>query len=84
MICTFVGDCLIKWITMERKIGEVFELDGVKLRVEEAVDAGTPCDFCFLSNKWDWLCGIYDTKEGSCCKEDRLDNTDVIFTEVKE
>lgn len=64
---------------MERKIGEIFELDGVKLRV----DIGTgDCSGCFFYKGLDCFdCLFIDVK---CCKCVRADETDVIFTEVKE
>ena len=63
---------------MERKIGEVFELDGVKLRVEKGEYL---CDGCSL---FDIECINLRSIRGDCNKVHRKDKTDVIFTEVKE
>lgn len=63
---------------MERKIGEVFELDGVKLRVEEG---SSLCYGCCL---FDIECINLRSIRGNCCGVDRTDKTDVVFTEVKE
>ena len=63
---------------MERKIGEVFELDGVKLRVEESEPW---CGGCYL---FDIECADLRNIRGDCNIEHRTDKTDVIFTEVKE
>lgn len=65
---------------MERKIGEVFELDGVKLRVEEA---GPWCSGCYLFCI-DIKCTDLRRIRGNCSIEDRIDEKDVVFTEVKE
>ena len=65
---------------MERAIGEVFELDGVKLRVEEAE---LWCRGCYLFDI-DIECGGLRSIRGDCNIEHRTDKTDVIFTEVKE
>ena len=65
---------------MERKIGEVFELDGVKLRVDEA-ELG--CRGCYLFDI-DIECTDLRNIRGDCSEVHRTDNTDVIFTEVKE
>ena len=63
---------------MERAIGEVFELDGVKLRVEKC---SYSCDGCYL---FDTECSNLRSIRGECHEVYRIDNTDVIFTEVKE
>ena len=65
---------------MERKIGEVFELDGVKLRVEKAEAL---CIGCYLLGA-DIECTDLRSIRGDCNIEHRIDKTDVIFTEVKE
>ena len=65
---------------MERKIGEVFELDGVKLRVDEAESL---CRGCYLFDI-DVECTDLRSIRGDCNIEHRTDEKDVIFTEVKE
>lgn len=65
---------------MERKIGEVFELDGVKLRVEKAESW---CEGCYLFDI-DMKCTDLRNIRGDCNVEHRIDKTDVVFTEVKE
>lgn len=66
---------------MERKVGEIFEYNGVVLKVEEQTpETKHPCDGCFLSNNVD-----------SCIKQTlvdcqgiyRYDNKDVIFKLVE-
>lgn len=61
---------------MERKIGEVFELDGVKLRVEMEVSG---CDGCYLDGT-----ECFNVRRDRCTVMSRLDKQNVIFTEVKE
>ena len=65
---------------MERKIGEVFELDGVKLRVEREA-SNEYCDKCYFEYGY---CSEYVKYRGRCFSDYRTDNTDIIFTEVKE
>ena len=65
---------------MERAIGEVFELDGVKLRVKES---GPLCRWCYLFDI-DVKCSDLRSIRGNCNIVDRIDKTYVIFTEVKE
>ena len=61
---------------MERKLGEVFEVDGVKLQVVEASDTFS-CDGCyFLKNEQD-VCGFQN-----CLKCERKDNKSVKFVKV--
>lgn len=68
---------------MERKVGEVFEHNGVKLKVREFTHAdGFTCENCFFFG------GIMDCMEdeqvvGDCSAFDRVDCIDVIFEEVK-
>lgn len=67
---------------MERAIGEVFELDGVKLRVDKAESW---CEGCCLSDiDIDIKCANSRSIRGDCSGVYRSDNTDVIFTEVEE
>lgn len=64
---------------MERKIGEVFELEGRKLKVEKA-ERGS-CTGCSLLNK-----NCFDKRKvsGECVDEFRDDETDVIFKDITD
>ena len=64
---------------MERKIGDTFEFEGVKLQVKKS--ANSSCDGCFFEG----LCSS-SCKEvsGHCQFEYRTDNNEVIFAEVQE
>ncbi len=65
---------------MERKIGEVFEIDNKKYKVIESNPERSDCDiFAFDS---DYRC--ITTKRGFCQRINREDGADVIFVEVKE
>ena len=67
-------------IVMERKIGEVFEHDGVRLKVVEVETMEeSPCGGCFFDN-WLRICDI--SVLGYCLGENRTDKTDVKFIEV--
>ena len=61
---------------MEYKIGEVFELDGVKLKVEREV---LGCDGCYFS-----VDNCLNVERDSCTDLFRTDAQNIIFTEVKE
>ena len=65
---------------MERKIGEVFELDGVKLRVEKGEMYS--CVGCYFND----FASCQDSilVRGYCVDDNRRDQQNVIFTEVKE
>lgn len=60
---------------MERKLGEVFEYKGHKLKVQE----GEFCDECYFYEK------CYDATDiaGDCNHQFRKDKTSVIFKEEK-
>lgn len=62
---------------MERKIGEVFEFEGKKLKVEKATLGY--CDGCYLS---DGNCIKYRNTTGECVNNYRSDETDVIFKDI--
>ena len=64
----------------ERKIGEVFEYEGKKLKVMET--EGSTCYNCYFKER-DCDC---DTRKvlGECIRGTRTDNKPVIFVEVKE
>ena len=64
---------------MERKIGEIFEHEGKKLRVEESKSDN--CGGCFFNGQ----CPLIVRKTaGECQAESRVDNKYVIFVEVQE
>lgn len=64
---------------MERKIGEIFEHEGKKLRVEESKSGN--CGGCFFNGQ----CPLIVRKTaGECQAESRVDNKYVIFVEVQE
>lgn len=61
---------------MGRKVGEVFEVDGVKLQVVEASDTFS-CDGCyFLANEQN-VCGFQN-----CLSCERTDNKSVKFVKI--
>ena len=60
---------------MERKLGEVFKYNNVKLQVIEQED-GFSCNDCYFLN------GI-DCNEQLCLRMDRHDRKSVIFKEIK-
>lgn len=66
---------------MERKIGEVFEYEGEKLKVVDA-ETEKDCRNCFFYN--DCCCSKIERITGECIKSNRTDNKPVIFVEVKE
>lgn len=65
---------------MERKIGEVFECDGVKLRVEPEVCI---CKGCYFDNYPDKWCLRYKSVRGECQKSSRSDRG-IIFKKVED
>lgn len=66
---------------MERKIGEVFEYEGEKLKVVDA-ETEKDCRNCFFYN--DCCCSKIERITGECIKSNRTDNKPVIFVEVKD
>lgn len=67
-------------IAMERKIGEEFEYNGVRLKVVEVETMEeNPCCGCFFDN-WLRICDI--SVLGYCLGKNRMDKTDVKFVEV--
>lgn len=62
---------------MERKIGEVFEFEGRRLKVEKAQP--NSCTGCFFVER-----KCLERVHGECCDDFREDNTDVIFKEVTD
>ena len=65
---------------MERKIGEVFECDGKKLKVIE--DPLDECDGCYFANKG--VCTYRLNIRGFCEEMNREDRCAVIFKEIKD
>lgn len=65
---------------MERKIGEIFECSGVKLRVEPEICMCKGCYFKHDSDKW---CTQYKSIRGECQKASRSDGG-VIFRKVED
>lgn len=57
---------------MERKIGEVFEFNGVRLKTVR-VDVPFRCEDCYFKNM-DILC-----EKVNCLDSERTDNENVIF-----
>ena len=66
---------------MERKIGEIFKLNGQKYQVIESKCGD--CDGCIFYEHVPF-CIKHDKKIGNCCKEDRKDKTHVQFVAVKK
>ena len=69
---------------MERKVGEVFDFDGVKLRVERADDE-TSCNGCYFrhTRRSCFGSGIIPYV-GRCNTIARSDKESVIFVEVED
>ena len=63
----------------ERKVGEVFEYEGHKLKVVADTD-GRKCPKCFFYNR---DCSLIRDVTGYCLKEKRIDKKGVMFVEVK-
>lgn len=64
---------------MERKIGEVFECDNIKLRVEEYTQN---CEGCYFYEN-NITCSHYSGDLGKCDLSGRTDRKNVIFIEVE-
>lgn len=69
---------------MERKVGEVFDFDGIKLQVKDTGHKAS-CNGCYFNKS---ICTnnktryIYQT--GECFRACRTDGNNVIFVEVKD
>lgn len=63
----------------ERKVGEVFEYEGHKLKVVADTD-GRKCPKCFFYSR---DCSLIRDVTGFCLKEKRIDRKGVTFVEVK-
>ena len=64
----------------ERKVGEVFEYEGHKLKVVADTD-GRKCPKCFFYSR---DCSLIRDVTGYCLKERRIDRKGVTFVEVKD
>ena len=62
---------------MERKLGEVFEFNGVKLETIRK-DMRLRCERCYFNDFDDFCDNI------SCMWYERTDEEDVVFREIKE
>lgn len=62
---------------MERKLGEVIEVDGVALRVVEASDTFS-CDGCYFLDSGQDVCGFQN-----CLRCERNDGENVVFQIVE-
>lgn len=62
---------------MERKVGEIFEYNGVKLRVEKEICA---CNGCYFKNL---VCDTYRSIRGACQSASRSDGG-IIFVKIKD
>lgn len=60
---------------MERKIGEVFEVNGAKVQCVENINR-RDCRYCFFAHL-----GCLDMP---CMDDERIDKKDVIFEELKD
>ena len=66
---------------MERKVGEVFEYNGVILRVKmKSLDSEDLCEGCFFNNSNN---SCNDKNLGFCSKLFRADKKEVIFKRLK-
>ena len=63
---------------MTREIGEVFEIDGVEVKVKEVEKEHLNCTNCYCFGKRRCV------DEGECFPKWRKDKKRVIFVEVKE
>ena len=66
-------------VVKERKVGEVFEYEGHKLKVVADTD-GRKCPKCFFYSR---DCSLIRDVTGYCLKEKRIDKRGVTFVEVK-
>ena len=66
---------------MERQIGEIFDLLGVKLEVIEGEE--NSCEGCYLFDETLCGCDIIANFIGSCAYSEREDKKDVIFKKIE-
>ena len=67
-------------VVKERKVGEVFEYEGHKLKVVADTD-GRKCPKCFFYSR---DCSLIRDVTGYCLKEKRIDRKGVTFVEAKD
>ena len=69
---------------MERKVGETFEFEGVKLQVKD-IENNLSCCGCYFF-EFERTCNTVNCKNqaGACVRIDRTDNKTVIFVEVED
>ena len=67
-------------VVKERKVGEVFEYEGHKLKVVEDTD-GRKCPKCFFYSR---DCSLIRDVTGYCLKEKRIDRKGITFVEVND
>lgn len=65
----------------EFKVGEVFQLGLVKLRVEKSYMGF--CKGCFFRSSF-YDCNSIETLTGECHHDEREDKTDVIFVKMED
>ncbi len=61
---------------MEREIGEIFEFEGNKLKVEQGY---LGCEGCFFKNI---ICNPLRKYRGECSQCNREDKTEIIFVKI--
>lgn len=75
--------CINNEVKMERKVGDVFEHDGVNLEVV-GVGEDDSCNGCYFdTSEFGCVHDHFVNNIHSCYYEDRDDNTSVIFKEVE-
>lgn len=69
---------------MERKVGEVFDFNGVMLQVKDT-GKRISCDGCYFNEPKRACDGVrYINQTGKCFRTRRTDDKNVIFVEWKE
>ena len=63
---------------MERKIGEIFEFNGVKLQVVKGFDCGIESDSCYFLDDFN------NCNPAECFAITRKDRTSVKFIKIKD
>ena len=66
---------------MERKIGEVFEYNGVSLKVVKQKLNKASCNGCYFDGA---LCEIDDEITGTCLYRNRRDKANIIFKKQRK
>lgn len=65
---------------MERKIGDVFNYQGIQLTVVEQTNTLEPCKGCYFQTRYHTCRGIDGNVTGKCKLERRTDGKNVFFT----